>query len=304
MSKYKDEIKAGIIIMSGLTLIALFVILIGGDTFYDKYDVYYIKLMDVAGIDEGSSVRLGGLKVGRIQQMRAPDKPNESVTVVIGLNRGTQLFKGTKAKISQVGFVGEIYLDLSLENTIAGTIPPGSVLPSEERVQFSDLVVKLGTAADSLDKLIKDMDMFFGDKNRRHIEDLLTNTNKTVVEVSSKFTEFSQNLTQSSKELQSVLKNMDDILLTNKDGINEALRKFNEDLTAIGIMIKSMDKAAVSITQTSDSVKTVVSDQSENLAAMFDSIKITLDDLQDVLQEVKAKPWSLIHAPGKGKESE
>ncbi|MBF0464912.1 MAG: MCE family protein [Nitrospirae bacterium] len=303
MSKYNEEIKAGIIIVTGLVVIALFVILIGGSKFYDKYDVYYVKLMDTAGINEGSAVRLGGLKVGRIKEMTAPVKPNEPVTVVLGINKGTSIFNGTKAKISQIGFVGEIYLDLSIDNTTKGKIPPGSVLPSGKVAALSDLIVKLDTAAVSLDSLIQDMDLFFGEKNRQHIEDLLVNSSNVAIELNTKFSDFSLSLTQSTKEMHSVLKNMNEILVTNKDGITETLKVFNEDLKGIGVMVNSMDKTAQSILKTSDSFNSAISDQSENLTALLDSIKNTMDDLQGTLQEIKTKPWVLTHSQeGRGRE--
>ncbi|QWR77466.1 MlaD family protein [Candidatus Magnetomonas plexicatena] len=296
MSKYNEEIKAGVIIVTGLVLIALFVILTGGAKFYDKYDVYYVKLMDTAGINEGSAVRLGGLKVGRIKEMRAPTKPNEPVTVVLGLNKGTMLFNGTRAKISQIGFVGEIYLDLSLGNTTDTKILPGSVVPSEKVAVLSDLISKLDTAAVSLDTLIKDMDLFFGEKNRQHIENLLLNSNKVAVDLNSKFSDFSQSLTQSSKEMHNVLRNMDDILIANKEGITETIK-------AIRVMVTSMDKTSRSILKTSDSLNSTVLEQNENLTALLDSMKNTMDDLQDTLQEIKTKPWVITHSQkGRGGE--
>ena len=60
----KEEIKAGIIIISSLIILSGFTILISGSQLFEKFDVYYIKVMNAAGIESGSQVKLGGVRVG------------------------------------------------------------------------------------------------------------------------------------------------------------------------------------------------------------------------------------------------
>ena len=104
----KDEIKAGVIIVISLILLSAFTIFVGGTQFFEKYDIYYVKLLNA---------RLGGVRAGKIMDIKPPTGPGEPVTITLGLNQGTDLFQGTKAFITQVGFVGDAYLLLSIVET-------------------------------------------------------------------------------------------------------------------------------------------------------------------------------------------
>ncbi len=50
----KDEIKAGIIIVSSIAILSVFIILIGGSQFLDKFDTYSVKVMNAAGLEPGA----------------------------------------------------------------------------------------------------------------------------------------------------------------------------------------------------------------------------------------------------------
>ncbi|HTR44106.1 MAG TPA: MlaD family protein, partial [Thermodesulfovibrionales bacterium] len=115
----KDEIKAGVIIVSSLVILSVFVILIGGSSFFEKSDIYYTKVMNAAGLEKGAEVKLGGVRVGRVSEIREPEGPGKPVTVEMAMKKGTALYKGTKALITQIGFVGDTYLLLTIDHTTA-----------------------------------------------------------------------------------------------------------------------------------------------------------------------------------------
>ncbi|MBF0538704.1 MAG: MCE family protein [Nitrospirae bacterium] len=305
----KEEIKAGIIVIAALTVISVMVVAIGGTKMFEKYNIYHVRLMDVAGLDTGSQVRLGGVRIGNIQDIIPPDKPNEPVRLVLAIKKNIVLYKGTRAVISQIGFVGDIYLGLSIENITRQPLPVGSTINSEERIQLSDLLFRLGTVSDSMDKLLKDVDMIFSEKNRNKVEDILVSTNTTINTVSNELVKLSSNLTDVTQRLQVVLNEMDSVLKDNKGELNTLLKTATQDLKEASSTIKSIEQTANAFTTTANSLtttantftntsstlNTVVNKQSTNLSSVFESLIVTMDDLQDILHEIKNKPWTLIY---------
>ena len=61
----KEEIKAGIIIVASFLILTALVILIGGSNLFEKFDVYYVKVMNTSGLETGAQVKLGGVRVGQ-----------------------------------------------------------------------------------------------------------------------------------------------------------------------------------------------------------------------------------------------
>jgi phospholipid/cholesterol/gamma-HCH transport system substrate-binding protein len=296
----KEEVKAGIIIVAAVLILSGFIILIGGGNFFEKYDTYTINVSNAAGLETGSQVRLGGVKVGRVLDIRAPSNPAEPVTIRIGIKRGTALYKGTKALITQVGFVGDIYLLLTVGNTTNEPIKIGSVIPSEEQIQMDVLMAKMNGLSVSVDILIKDIDKLFNEKNLKGIENLIGNTNNAIVSGSSNVNKIASSLKATTEKLERVMNEVEDILKGNKGEVTQLIKNARADIDKAGDMIKSIESTAKSVEKTSKSVDRMVDHQSRNLGNLIDSMTRTTEELQDFLQEIKNKPWSIIYKEKKG----
>jgi ABC-type transporter Mla subunit MlaD len=296
----KEEIKAGIIIIASLMILSGFIVLIGGSQLFEKLDVYYIQVMNASGLETGAQVRLGGVRVGRVLDIKAPDKPGEPVSVEIGIKRGTVLYKGTKALISQVGFVGDIYLLLAVDNTTNEKIKAGDIIPSEEKVQFDVLMAKINGLSQSVDTLIKDIDKLFNEKNIKGIESLIGNTNNAIVSGSTSLDKVASSLKATTDKLERVLSEIEDIVKVNKDEVSQLIKKAREDIDKAGEMIKSIESTAKSVDRTSKSVDRVIDLQSRNIENLINTMTNTTEELQELLQEIKHKPWSIIYKEKRG----
>src|SRR3972149_3776202 len=197
----REVIKAGLLIIVSLLILSGFIILIGGSQFFEKFDNYSVKVMNAAGLEVGAQVRLGGVRMGRVLDIKAPKEPGEPVIIEIGIKRGTPLYKGTKAYITQVGFVGDIYLLLSVANTFDERIELGSVIPSEELVRGNkgdvthlikkaredldragDTIKTIEKAAKSIDKTSQSIDRAV-DLQSQNLDDFVNSISKTTEEL-------------------------------------------------------------------------------------------------------------------------
>jgi ABC-type transporter Mla subunit MlaD len=297
----KEEIKAGIIIVASLIILSGFIILIGGSQVFEKFDKYYIKVMNAAGLEVGSQVKLGGVRIGRVLSIKAPNGPGEPVTVEIGIRKGAALYKGTKASITQIGFVGDIYLLLSVDKTTTERIKVGDIIPSQEQVQFDVLMSKVDGLSQTVDGLIKDIDKLFSEKNIKGIETLIGNTNEAIVSGSSNLDKVASSLKGTTNKLELVLNEIEELVRDNKGDVSQMIKKAREDLEKAGEMIRSIEATAKSVEKTSKSADKVIEIQSQNLEILLNTMNKTTEDLQDLFQEIKNKPWSIIYKERKGK---
>lgn len=301
-TQIREILKAGIIILTSLIVLSGSVILVGGGKLFQKYDIYYVKVVNAAGVEVGGQVRLGGVRIGKVLDIKPPEKPGELVTIVIGMKRGTPIYKGTTAIITQVGFVGDIYILLSVDNTTGEIIKVGETIPSERPVQFTKLIARLDTISESLDKLIKDINNIFSQKNIEGIEKLVSNTNKAIVSTSSSFQALASSLKESTDKTRLILGEVEDIVKGNKEEFSKIIKKAREDLDTAEDMIKAIEQTAKSVDKTSKSVNRAVELQSRNLDIFLNSMNRASEDLQDVLQEIRNKPWSVIYREREVKE--
>jgi phospholipid/cholesterol/gamma-HCH transport system substrate-binding protein len=291
----KEEIKAGLIIVASLAIVVGFIILIGGNRLFEKFDTYSVQVMNTSGLETGAPVKLGGVRVGRVLDVRAPEKSGEPVTIEIGIKRGTALYRGTKAMITQAGFVGDIYLLLTVDNTTAERIKTGDLIPSSEKAQFDVIMAKMEGLSQSVDNLIKDINKLFSQKNITGIETLIGNTNNAVVTGSASLDKVATSLKATTDKLERVLNEIEDLVRGNKGEVSQLVKKAREDIEKAGEMIKSLDSTAKSVEKTSRSVDRAVDAQSRNLENLINTMTKTTEELQDLLQEIKHKPWGLLY---------
>jgi phospholipid/cholesterol/gamma-HCH transport system substrate-binding protein len=296
----KDEIKAGIIIVGSIAILSVFIILIGGIQFLEKFDTYSVKVMNAAGLEPGAQVKLGGVRVGRVLAVNPPVKPGEPVSIKIGINKGTVLYKGTKALITQIGFVGDIYLLLSINDTTNEIIQAGDTIPSEEKMQMDVLMAKLNGLSESVDRLITDIDKLFNEKNLKNVEALIGNTNSAVVSGTANLEKIAAGLKSTTDKLEQVLGEIEEVVKVNKGEVSILVKKAREDIERAGEMIRSIESTAKSVEKTSKTADRTIEYQSRNIENLIGAMTRTTEELQDLLQEIKQKPWSVIYKEKRG----
>jgi phospholipid/cholesterol/gamma-HCH transport system substrate-binding protein len=269
----KEEIKAGIIVVASFLVLSALVVLIGGSRLFEKVDRYYVRVTNAAGLEAGSQVKLGGVRVGRVLSIAEPAGPGRPVTIEIGIKRGTPVYRGTKALITQIGFVGDIYLLLDVDRTMEGKIMPGGEIPAEEATDFAKMMTKLEGLSQTVDGLVKDIDRLFSPGNIREIEMLVRNTNKAIVTGSASIGQVSASLKSTTEKLGQVLTEVEDVVRTNKGEVSELMRKARQDLDRAGEMLSTIEAAAKSVDKVTGNV--------------------------GVLQEIRNKPWSVLYKEDK-----
>ncbi len=302
MAFLRDELKAAIIIAGSMITLSALIIVIGGAKLFVEYDSYYTKVTNAAGLEVGAQVRLGGVRAGRVLDIVAPQKPGDLVTIVIGVKEGTPLYNGTTARISQIGFVGDIYLLLSVRSTGTGRLEPGSTVPSEEPVEFSELMAGLERISGSLEELLTDMDHLFNEKNIKGIERLVENTNTAIANASSNLDVVATGLYETTGKMQEVLDEVQLLLRDGRGDLDEVFEQAKKDLDKAEEMLATVEDTARKVGDASDAVGGAVDRQDRNIDELLSNLNRTLRDLQDLLQSLKLKPWSAIYREERPKE--
>jgi phospholipid/cholesterol/gamma-HCH transport system substrate-binding protein len=289
----REEIKAGLIIVVSMALLTVLIVLIGGSQFLDKFDTYYIKVKNAAGLESGAQVKLGGVRVGKVVSVKEPQQAGDSVVVEIGIKQGKPIYKGTKASVTQVGFVGDIYLLLSVKDTVNERIKVGDVIPSEEVVDFGIIMAKVEVLSNSLDSLINNINKVFSPQNIKNVENILVNTNTGIVSITANVNKVTADIRKTADKLTKVLDEFEELVSSNKAEFAQVLKKAREALEKAGVMIQSIEK-------TSNTVDRAVDLQSQNLDVLLHTMTRTTEELQDLIHEMKSKPWSILYKEGKG----
>src|SRR5436305_13574924 len=144
--------RLGIFIVIALLIFAGGVFWIGNKQFL-FHSTYRLnaEFQNVAGLNGGAEVRVGGIHEGTVRQIQLPVRPNEKVRVLMDLAGGTRnvIKKDSMATIRSEGLVGDKFVEISFGSEQSPKVGDGDMIQGEPPLQISDLLNKTNEVLDS-----------------------------------------------------------------------------------------------------------------------------------------------------------
>lgn len=115
---------------------------------------------NVAGLNHGAEVRVGGIHEGAVRQILLPQRPGQKVRVVMQLANPTQRVIKTDsvATIESEGLVGDKYVEISFGTDQAANVKDGDTILTQPPLQISDLIKKTDGILDSAKDAAENLD--------------------------------------------------------------------------------------------------------------------------------------------------
>ncbi len=104
----------------------------------------------VAGLDEKASVRVAGVRVGRVDGVGL-DGRKARVTLV--LEKPVDMPQGTIARVANLGLLGEKYIEIVPGPPGGPQLPPDAVLPGETPPSIDEAIAKFNEIGDSIQEM-------------------------------------------------------------------------------------------------------------------------------------------------------
>jgi phospholipid/cholesterol/gamma-HCH transport system substrate-binding protein len=150
------RLGAFIVVTLAILVVGVFII---GSKQYLFSSTYQLKAKfdNVAGLDAGGDVRVGGVHSGTVRNIVLPRKPGEKVTVVMDLGRSTHeiIKQDSVASIETEGLLGNQYMAISFGSSGTADVQDGDIIASKTPLEMSDLLRKTSDILDSSQRAIQ-----------------------------------------------------------------------------------------------------------------------------------------------------
>src|SRR5450631_615809 len=150
--------RLGAFIVTTMAILVAGVFIIGSKQYLFS-STYQVKAQfdNVAGLDAGGDVRVGGVHSGTVRTIVLPHKPGDRVTVVVDLSKSTHeiIKRDSVASIETEGLLGNQYLAISFGSAGTGEVRDGDTLASQPPLEMSDLFKKTSVILDSSQQAIQ-----------------------------------------------------------------------------------------------------------------------------------------------------
>src|SRR6516164_5946305 len=116
----------------------------------------------VGGVDPGSQVRFGGMKVGSITAIRHWHEDPTKIEVLLEVKGGLPVNADSVAMLTSLSPLGDKYLEITTGSNKAKRLPPGATIPSMEPVSLDDLARRASKLIPTIQSTFQDVQKDIG----------------------------------------------------------------------------------------------------------------------------------------------
>jgi phospholipid/cholesterol/gamma-HCH transport system substrate-binding protein len=249
----KRELKIGIFISVALFIIGGFVFVVGDLSVLFKKHGYplYVTFDTTAGLEERAVVRMAGVKIGYVKDISLK---GSRANVLLNINDGIEVPRGSKATLASLGLLGEKHVEL-LPGVEPGICRPEDVLEGVPPVSFD----QMGTMLLSIGNEFKEMgrtisELIGGEESRDDFRNTLSNLSSFSTDLRELFGANKDQLHQSiqtssqavqkfDQRIEEVSKNIDELIFMLKDVVEENRENVKINLNNIQELIKEIEQS-------------------------------------------------------------
>lgn len=289
---FSKEVKIGIGFVVALFLLYTGINFLKGINIFKPANSYTVIFDDVTGLTLSSPVILNGYQVGLVYSMELDQKEDNKVAVVLNLDKGVKITKGSKIKLD-VSLMGSatVVIDKNPETqelyTSSDRIPGIRQLGMMESMSQT-VLPQVGNLIPKIDSILSGVQLLV---TNPALAQSLQNVNVITSELTTASKQLNQMMTVMNKDIPKLANNMTTV---------------SSDLAQVSGQFKTMDfqKSYQSIDSTLQNIQTLTNklnskDNSVGLLMndrqLYDSLVSTMGNASLLLKDVKENPSKYIN---------
>ncbi|MFW6134501.1 MAG: MlaD family protein [Elusimicrobiota bacterium] len=226
----KPQIKVGFLVMIGLICFGIVIITLGNVSLERGYE-FYIIFDSIADLPEHSVVKISGVDVGRIRNIKLY---KGKARVKVWIQHEVKIYKNAKPEIKRVGLIGNTYLSLTQGTTQYPRIEKGDTIKGISPLSYEEVVDRLISGLDKVSNVFER----FG-RNKEFSSDIVetfSNLKMITRGLNSALGKDGEKLSRSVNNMNQVMGNINTALTASVGEIESSMyeiRKLTEELTNI-----------------------------------------------------------------------
>src|SRR5688572_8930177 len=247
----------------------------------------------VAGLDEKASVRVAGVRVGRVDGVGL-DGRKARVTLV--LEKPMDLPQGTFARVANLGLLGEKYIEIVPGPVGGPPLPANAVLPGVTPPSIDEAIAKFNEIGDSIQEMTGSLSGadIGGGINRlvdeleltsREIRLLLAenraNLNATIGNFREASAALSRELPRLADQMNRTLVQIESLVADNRGEVSDSLGNIREVTDRLQTSVDNFNKISGKIASGEGTIGRLVNDEEA-----YDKVVSTLDSIEGGVQSL------------------
>src|SRR5881394_3177482 len=156
------EFKVGAFALAGLATMGVVIFMIGEERkLFESQLIYQAKFEEVQGLRRGSPVRMGGVDIGTVTEVKYGDVAEDKqihVKMSVVKDESRRIRQDSQATIESKGLLGDKMIVITVGNTRLPQIPVGGEVPSKEGDDMAAMMGKLGSITVQVEKVVGNLE--------------------------------------------------------------------------------------------------------------------------------------------------
>src|SRR5712672_4295976 len=158
MNPKSEQALVGLFVLVATAVLVGTVFAISG-AFGRSTHTFHSFVSFAGGIESGSGVRYsGGPKIGRVDRVRIDPQNPARIEITFKVQSDLPVKTDSKVKIMSMSPLGDNHLEILPGTALAGIAPTGSLLGSDNYVDFNALTEQVNQIAPQAQKLLRSLD--------------------------------------------------------------------------------------------------------------------------------------------------
>jgi phospholipid/cholesterol/gamma-HCH transport system substrate-binding protein len=251
--EYSNELKVGAaIVLSAFVAFA-------GIRFFQNIPLFgssytlYAEFDDAGGLTPGNPVRMKGVKVGSVEEVRlAPE--TQTVRARLQMQRGPVIPEGSRAQVSGISALGGVHIALTPGPRDNPQIEPGSTLPAPPSgSSLEQLTAQAPALAAKADSVLAGANTTFAGLNQQ-LQNPGSDLRRTLASLRAMSGDLEQ-ITEAEKQtIRRLLRNLEGIsgdlkafTGENGDSLDVAVRRLNRSLARLNRSLTSFENTSATL---------------------------------------------------------
>ena len=195
--KVSNETKTGIFVLICVAALVGLLIKIGNFNFFKHGFMIKSHFHFTGGVKKDSPVRLSGVDVGEVKDIRMVYGDDTMVEVDLWLEDGTKVRKDSHAYVTTLGMMGEKYIEIKAGTPETDYVTAGDLIAGDDPVRLEDLIAIGTKVATDVGQMAKDIS-----KVANHVDDAIQNNRSKLDNIFDNLEETSENFNDFSQDVK------------------------------------------------------------------------------------------------------
>jgi phospholipid/cholesterol/gamma-HCH transport system substrate-binding protein len=299
------EAKVGAFVLAALTILTATLIYLMSTSSHTGSVPFRTYLHYAGGLEPGAPVLFGGINAGSVTSVRPWTSDPSEIEILLALKPGTPVNEKSVAKIGSVSLMSGPALLISTGSNAAPHLPSGGAIPSQDVASMDEIIAKVSTVADNANALmtqvqgelagisgdartvLANLNAMTGKPNQERINAMLAQMSRLVTNAGPKIEGMLDQVSQVTAKIGPVVDHADGAIQNINGTVSDIRDPLRNDL---GELQTTLQEAKGLL----DNMQVMVRANDSKVDETLENLRITTQNLSDLSNSVKQRPWSLI----------